>query len=289
MKTIEMKVGGRLVQFTPKSLVIDGAEFYYNKMSDIKHSASKHVYAFKYDGKVQYLQYDPKYEKGLKVIFGKINALGRKKAEAAAAAAAAQAAPAEAAPVVEPAAEEIPAVPAEAAPAVEPVAEEIPVVPEVAPAVEPAADAPEAPVSEAAPETAKAPEDQTVFDIPEEIKEPAAPAEAAPEAPAAAEGEGIPEAAAAEETTAVVPEGAEQADTAETLPEGVTEELKGEAKKGKLKKSLIVFACIIIVIGILSAVYFSVFGTRSNPTAGPNSTESQQYDDIDELIEDLDN
>ena len=88
MKTIEMKVGGKVVEFTSKSLIIDGTEYFYSKMSDIKHSASKHVYAFTYEEKVRYLQYDPKYEKGLKVIFSKINALGHKKAEAAAAVAA---------------------------------------------------------------------------------------------------------------------------------------------------------------------------------------------------------
>lgn len=57
--------------------------------------------------------------------------------------------------------------------------------------------------------------------------------------------------------------------------------------KNKIKKSLIIFAGIIGIVAVLAVAYYFIFGTSSNPSAGPNSTESQQYDDIDELIDDL--
>ena len=312
MKTIEMKVGNKVVQFTSKSLIIDGTEYYYSKMSDIKHSASKHVYAFKYDGKTQYLQYDPKYESGLKVIFKKIHALGQKKAAAAAAVekaagaagvtgvagAAAEAVSggkesisdaiagivSGAEEVAGEAAGEIEAVAESAVAGAEEVAGEAEAVAEgafagaeeVAGAVEGVVDevAEDSDVAEAF-EEAPAPEDETVFDFPVGGAVAEAPAEGE-----AAEAEAAGEVAADAEVEGKVVEA--EGDTAE----GKTPD---EEKKGKLKKALLIFAGILIVIGILSAIYFSAFGTSSNPTSGPNSTESQQYDDIDELIEDLDN
>lgn len=59
-------------------------------------------------------------------------------------------------------------------------------------------------------------------------------------------------------------------------------------KKKKLKKSLIVFGIILAVIIALSLIYYFVFGTSNAPSnGGPGVTESQQYEDIDQLIEDL--
>ena len=59
-------------------------------------------------------------------------------------------------------------------------------------------------------------------------------------------------------------------------------------KKARLKKSLTRFGIIVAIIVVLSVVYFFVFGTNNQPTqVAPNSTESQQYDDIDQLIDDL--
>ncbi|MDD6311416.1 MAG: hypothetical protein PUB09_05775 [Firmicutes bacterium] len=60
-----------------------------------------------------------------------------------------------------------------------------------------------------------------------------------------------------------------------------------EERKGKLKKSLLIFAAIIAVFAIAAVAYFFVIGPSSNPNIGPNSDGTQQYNDIDELIEDL--
>ncbi len=311
MKTIEMKVGGKVVEFTSKSLIIDGTEYFYSKMSDIKHSASKHVYAFTYEEKVRYLQYDPKYEKGLKVIFSKINALGHKKAEAAAAVAAKEVA-APAAAVAAPAIDVAAAAPAEeaAAPAIDvaaaapgeaaqPAGEEIlqtgaeevgaqiaDAVPAVETPAEIAADVVEAEAVAPAAEPAKAPEEESVFDFPAEVE--TAPAET-PEEVVSGEATAEVETDQPAEMTEVAADGETDENDTSLMSADTAAAAGDPAKKGSLKKSLIIFGCIIAVIGILSIIYFTAFGTADNPTSGPNSTESQQYDDIDELIEDLDN
>ena len=276
MNTIEMKVGGKTVQFTTKSLIIDGTEFYYSKMSDIKHSASKHVYAFKYDGKVEYLPYDPKFEKGLKVIFGKIHALNKK------AAVAGSAPEAKAAGSAEPAesnAEKAPEPEKPSETASDTVSEED-------------QSAEESTAISKAP--SKAPEDETVFDVPAD-----AASEAKPED--SPENAGEDAADAAQSTDETEPESGDsfagEKLTAEQSPEtdddNKIEEaeppIPPEEKKGKLKKSIIILICLLVVFAIIAAICVKEFGTSSNPTSGPNSTESQQYDDIDELIEDLDN
>ena len=135
-------------------------------------------------------------------------------------------------------------------------------------------------------EPAKAPEEESVFDFPAEVE--TVPAEA-PEEVVSGEATAEVEADQPAETTEVAADGeADENDT--SLMSADTAAAAGDpAKKGSLKKSLIIFGCIIAVIGILSIIYFTAFGTADNPTSGPNSTESQQYDDIDELIEDLDN
>lgn len=59
-------------------------------------------------------------------------------------------------------------------------------------------------------------------------------------------------------------------------------------KKSRLKKSLKMFAIVLAVIIALSAIYYFIFGTSQAPSdANPNNTESQQYDDIEQLIDDM--
>lgn len=58
-------------------------------------------------------------------------------------------------------------------------------------------------------------------------------------------------------------------------------------RKEKIKKSLIVFGIIIAAFALISIIWFAKFGTSDKPTMGPNSTQSQSYDDIDELIDEL--
>lgn len=59
-------------------------------------------------------------------------------------------------------------------------------------------------------------------------------------------------------------------------------------KQEKIKKSLKIFGIIIAAVLVASVIYYLAFGTSSSPTEkSPNNTESQQYDDIDQLIDDM--
>lgn len=235
MKTIEMKVGNRSVAFTTKSVTIDGVEYLYGKMSGIKHSAEKHIYAFKYNGEYKYLPYDPKYAQVLGAIFKQVNALDKQRAAKAKAAEAA----------VQPNVEDIKATGVKSE---EPKVEE-------SKTEKPKAEEPKA-------EEVKAEEPEAEEVKAEEAKNEETKTEA--------------ETTKAEENTALTP--AKDAKAPATDAD----------KKSKLKKSIIIFVLILLIVGALTAGYFALFGLSSNPTAGPNTPESQQYDDIDQLIEDLD-
>lgn len=59
-------------------------------------------------------------------------------------------------------------------------------------------------------------------------------------------------------------------------------------KQARLKKSLRIFGIILGVLIAVSVIYYFVFGTSNAPSeTNPNTTESQQYEDIDQLIDDL--
>lgn len=59
-------------------------------------------------------------------------------------------------------------------------------------------------------------------------------------------------------------------------------------RQARLKKSFTIFGIIVAAVIVLSVIYYVAFGTSNDPTpANPNVTESQQYDDIDELIDDM--
>ena len=70
-------------------------------------------------------------------------------------------------------------------------------------------------------------------------------------------------------------------------PKELTDEEK-TAKKTRLKKALLIFAAVLVIVAALSVAAYFIFGTSNNPSSNnPGSKESQQYDDIDELINDL--
>lgn len=59
-------------------------------------------------------------------------------------------------------------------------------------------------------------------------------------------------------------------------------------KQAKLKKSLKIFGIVLAAIVAAALIYYFVFGTSNAPTdSSPGVTESQQYEDIDQLIDDL--
>ena len=237
MKTIEMKVGNSVVHFTTKSVTIDGAEFFYGKMSEIKHSASKHVYAFKYNGEVRYLPYDPKYEKALKTIFAQVNSLHHDNT-AHGAVANEGSAPQEAAADV--------AASAEAK----------------------STDTEDIGMANAAPGA----EDTTKDEL-ANIVAGALISNDDDDAPQVLEDDSQSDEIKSEEAGSLMGEHAYATE--------------GADKKGKKRKAIIVLAAMIVLIGLLSVGYFMIFGTSSNPSTGTNSTQTQQYDDIDQLIDDL--
>ncbi len=238
MNTIDYIAKGQKVQFSTKSVNINGKDYAYTGMTAIKHSSTKHLYLFKYEDSWCLLPYNEEDEQKLKALFSRIAALNAKRAETrtekivseSAHVTAPQAPKIDVKTIMERTVEPIPAEePIQEKTAVEPVAEE----PAEAAAVE------------------------------EPVKE-----KIVEEKPA----EGTAEEKSAEEVPAEEP------------AEGI---YPPEERKSKLKKSFKIFAAVIAAFIILAVVYFFVAGTSNNPTVGPNSDETQQYEDIDGLIEDL--
>lgn len=279
MNKIDFKAGSKLVSFRNKSLFIDDNEFLYNKITNIRHSASKHIFAFEYDGKVYHFeQYDPRLEKTIIELFSRISLLsksaGSKSSEAKAVKAHAEAK----APV-------------------------------------PQEPEPQYNESEASEDTA---DEESVFSIPtrefsegeqlsneSESPEPVSDAEPVTEI---ADTLDVPESAGTQEpvpeddTASAEDDKSSNAITASDKKNKKNKKDKKDKKqkkdkkdksedskeKGKkLKKSFIVFAIIIVVIGLLTLGYFKFFGTSDTPTSGPNTTNGQDYDNIDQLVDDM--
>ena len=60
MKTIELKAGQQIAQFTTKSVTFDGKEFFYSRMSNLTHDPATQKYYFTYDGESKILPYEAK-------------------------------------------------------------------------------------------------------------------------------------------------------------------------------------------------------------------------------------
>lgn len=282
MNTIDYIAKGQKVQFSKKAVNINGKDYAYTGMTAIKHSSAKHLYLFKYEDSWRMLPYNPEDEQKLKVLFSRIAELNAKRAKIRDAANAPvhveppQASKIDVKSIME-TAEEAPAEEISVEVVPEAVEEPVPeVVEEPTPEViEEPTEIVEEPVPEVVEETIPEVVEETVpevtekpVEVPEAAEEVSAePSEETPETPT--------EEAPVEETPAA--EAAEQA-------EGI---FPPEEKKAKLKKSFKVLAAIIAAFIILAVVYFFVAGTTNNPTVGPNADETQQYEDIDGLIEDL--
>ncbi|MDO4869502.1 MAG: hypothetical protein Q4A65_04355 [Bacillota bacterium] len=310
MNTIDYIANGQNVQFSKKSVTIDDKEFPYIGMSAIKHSSAKQIYLFKYEGKWQKLSYNAEDAQKLKTLFSRIAELNAKRAAEASKAAA----EAEAAPEIKPEAAQ------PAAPEIKPVE-----VPEETPAAEPAEEAQHtlsaSDIEDALKSSFAPPEEREKIaakaaaaagGTAEAVQSVSQDETPAPVAGAADETATVDtavdtaiEAVTSEtETTEIVSgetaaedeynaeqliEQAEQAETAEAIEAGTMQSdfIPPEEKKIKLKKGFKIFAAVIALFIVLAIVYFFVVGTSSNPNVGPNSSETQQYDDIDGLIEDL--
>lgn len=302
MKTIELKAGQQIAQFTTKSVTFDGKEFFYSRMSNLTHDPATQKYYFTYDGKSKILPYEAKDAQILTAIFSQVLKLQ-----------AAKAAQAHAAKVPAQTAQQTPQAPVQD----QAQQEEIPVTPQTPhavdvraaaemaqPAPEPAEQAPAAGQATAA-EQASA-EEPIVFTDKKAAKQAEKERKKAEKAAKRAEKERLKAEKAAKKAGKVTePEtpaeggsqaqetGAQTSDLTGTPAESAAEpkELTDEektAKKTKLKKSLLIFAAVLVIVAALSVAAYFIFGTSNNPSSNnPGSKESQQYDDIDELINDL--
>ncbi len=302
MKTIELKAGQQIAQFTTKSVTFDGKEFFYSRMSNLTHDPATQKYYFTYDGESKILPYEAKDAQILTAIFSQVLKLQ-----------AAKAAQAHAAKVPAQTTQQTPQAPVQD----QAQQEEIPVTPQTPhavdvraaaemaqPAPEPAEQAPAAGQATAA-EQASA-EEPIVFTDKKAAKQAEKERKKAEKAAKRAEKERLKAEKAAKKAGKVTePEtpaeggsqaqetGAQISDLTGTPAESAAEpkELTDEektAKKTKLKKSLLIFAAVLVIIAALSVAAYFIFGTSNNPSSNnPGSKESQQYDDIDELINDL--
>ena len=278
MESIKYQVKGHSVEFSKRALTIDNKVYSYTGISQIKHSSAYHAYLFKYNGEWVKLFYNEPDGKTIAILFKRIQKMNERRAAYAratqsidtSAIAAALAASSGEKPEEKPAAPETkaeePAAKAEE-PEVEKPAEEAPVV-EEAPAVE------EAPVEEAPAEEAPAVEPEK--EVPEAEEVPAEEAQAEEEVPA--------EEAQAEEKPAEEAPAEEPAKDAETI---AAEAAEAEIKKAKRKKAFLIFGIIIALFLIAGIIYFLTVGTTDDSSQGPNVDETHQYNDIDELIEEM--
>lgn len=302
MKTIELKAGQQIAQFTTKSVTFDGKEFFYSRMSNLTHDPATQKYYFTYDGESKILPYEAKDAQILTAIFSQVLKLQ-----------AAKAAQAHAAKVPAQTAQQTPQAPVQD----QAQQEEIPVTPQTPhavdvraaaemaqPAPEPAEQAPAAEQATAA-EQASA-EKPIVFTDKKAAKQAEKERKKAEKAAKRAEKERLKAEKAAKKTGKVTePEtpaeggsqsqetGAQTSDLTGTPAESAAEpkELTDEektAKKTRLKKALLIFAAVLVIVAALSVAAYFIFGTSNNPSSNnPGSKESQQYDDIDELTNDL--
>ena len=302
MKTIELKAGQQIAQFTTKSVTFDGKEFFYSRMSNLTHDPATQKYYFTYDGESKILPYEARDAQILTAIFSQVLKLQ-----------AAKAAQAHAAKVPAQTAQQTPQAPVQD----QAQQEEIPVTPQTPhavdvraaaemaqPAPEPAEQAPAAGQATAA-EQASA-EEPIVFTDKKAAKQAEKERKKAEKAAKRAEKERLKAEKAAKKAGKVTePEtpaeggsqsqetGAQTSDLTGTPAESAAEpkELTDEektAKKTRLKKALLIFAAVLVIVAALSVAAYFIFGTSNNPSSNnPGSKESQQYDDIDELINDL--
>ena len=278
MESIKYQVKGHSVEFSKRALTIDNKVYSYTGISQIKHSSAYHAYLFKYNGEWVKLFYNEPDGKTIAILFKRIQKMNERRAAYAratqsidtSAIAAALAASSGEKPEEKPAAPETkaeePAAKAEE-PEVEKPAEEAPVV-EEAPAVE------EAPVEEAPAEEAPAVEPEK--EVPEAEEVPAEEAQAEEEVPA--------EETQAEEKPAEEAPAEEPSKDAETV---AAEAAEAEIKKAKRKKAFLIFGIIIALFLIAGIIYFLTVGTTDDSSQGPNVDETHQYNDIDELIEEM--
>ncbi|NLD20006.1 MAG: hypothetical protein GX663_07140 [Clostridiales bacterium] len=259
MKTIEVKSGNNIAQFTTKSVTVEGREYFYSNMTDIVNEPGRPAYHFTYEGRMYLLPYEEKDSKILSAIFGQVQGLQHQPPQTADAQTTSQ----------EPR-------------------------PPQATGEQRVLQATETPPASQTAETQQTP-DTTESQAESETKQPQSETQAKP-VKAEAKSDKAKEKAErkAEKEAEKAKRKAEKAEkkasgtSKKKAPEKSEKKPMDEEKKARLKKSLILFGLIVIIIAAVSVIYGFIFGTSSAPSSlGPNSNESQQYDEIDDLINDL--
>ena len=256
MDTIKLSVDGHEISFSTKSLTIDDKVYLYTGISAIKHSSAKKLYLFKYEDSWHKLPYEDKDQKKVATIFRRVAEMNAKRSAKAEAAYPAKAVEDNAEPAD---ADEINKTD------VDTVTDTL-----SGTAAEPAAAEPET----AEPEAEGSESDEAAeASLTEE------------ESPAEDKGEES-EGGETEETESNEPAEAEGDESAKA--EGDSPELsESELRKKRLIKAFAILAVIIALFVLAGVAYFFIFGTSNDASQSPNTDSTHEYNDIDELIDEM--
>ena len=256
MDTIKLSVDGHEISFSTKSLTIDDKVYLYTGISAIKHSSAKKLYLFKYKNSWHKLPYEDKDQKKVATIFRRVAEMNAKRSAKAEAASPAKAVEDNAKPAD---ADEINKTD------VDTVTDTL-----SGTAAEPAAAEPET----AEPEAEGSESDEAAeASLTEE------------ESPAEDKGEES-EGGETEETESNEPAEAEGDESAKA--EGDSPELsEAKLRKKRLIKAFAILAVIIALFVLAGVAYFFIFGTSNDASQSPNTDSTHEYNDIDELIDEM--
>ena len=256
MDTIKLSVDGHEISFSTKSLTIDDKVYLYTGISAIKHSSAKKLYLFKYEDSWHKLPYENKDQKKVATIFRRVAEMNAKRSAKAEAASPAKAVEDNAEPAD---ADEINKTD------VDTVTDTL-----SGTAAEPAAAEPET----AEPEAEGSESDEAAeASLTEE------------ESPAEDKGEES-EGGETEETESNEPAEAEGDESAKA--EGDSPELsEAKLRKKRLIKAFAILAVIIALFVLAGVAYFFIFGTSNDASQSPNTDSTHEYNDIDELIDEM--
>lgn len=256
MDTIKLSVDGHEISFSTKSLTIDDKVYLYTGISAIKHSSAKKLYLFKYEDSWHKLPYEDKDQKKVATIFRRVAEMNAKRSAKSEAASLAKAVEDNAKPAD---ADEINKTD------VDTVTDTL-----SGTAAEPAAAEPET----AEPEAEGSESDEAAeASLTEE------------ESPAEDKGEES-EGGETEETESNEPAEAEGDESAKA--EGDSPELsEAKLRKKRLIKAFAILAVIIALFVLAGVAYFFIFGTSNDASQSPNTDSTHEYNDIDELIDEM--
>ena len=256
MDTIKLSVDGHEISFSTKSLTIDDKVYLYTGISAIKHSSAKKLYLFKYEDSWHKLPYEDKDQKKVATIFRRVAEMNAKRSAKAEAASRAKAVEDNAKPAD---ADEINKTD------VDTVTDTL-----SGTAAEPAAAEPET----AEPEAEGSESDEAAeASLTEE------------ESPAEDKGEES-EGGETEETESNEPAEAEGDESAKAEVDS-PELSEAKLRKKRLIKAFAILAVIIALFVLAGVAYFFIFGTSNDASQSPNTDSTHEYNDIDELIDEM--